>query len=144
MTLRQQLTEDMKTAMKARDAARLGCIRYLLSEIKNGEIDAGGEFNDQQVQEVIRKQVKQMKDAVAEYEKGGRADLVTEENAKIQVYEAYLPASMSVEELGKLVDEVLATMENPVMGAVITAVRSKVEGRADGGTIAAIVKQKLV
>lgn len=142
MPIKQQLTEDMKTAMKARDMQKLGAIRFLLSEIKNIEIDKG-ELSDEELQNVISKQVKQMKDTIAEYEKAGRTDMIADEEAKIAVYEAYLPEAMSDEELENIVDAVIAETDNPNMGSVIGAVRAKTAGRADGGAIAALVKQKL-
>ena len=143
MTIRQQLTEDMKTAMKAREAAKLQAIRYLMSVVKNAEIDAGGELTDAQIQDITRKQIKQMKDAITEFEKGGRMDLVEEENAKIAVFENYIPAGMTSAELESLVDSVIAAQEAPTMGSVIAAVRAQSEGRADGGQVAQLVKQKL-
>lgn len=143
MSLKQQLTEDMKTAMKARDMKTLGSIRFFLSELKNFEID-NGEQDDAGIQKLIAKQIKQMNDAIEEYKKGDRMDLVEEEVEKIKVIEKYLPAQLSDEELRSVVEEVIAGMgDNPVMGPVIGAVKSKVGNNADGGRVAGMVKEVL-
>lgn len=142
MSLKDQLTEDMKTAMKARDTAKLGVIRFLRSEIKNYEIDHG-EQDDAGVLKIIARQVKQMKDAMTEYQKGGRQDLVDEETEKVTILESYLPEQMSDQDLQKVVQEVISAVEDKNMGSVIKAVREKVGDQADGSRIAATVKELL-
>lgn len=142
MTIREQLTSDMKDAMRARDSVTLNTIRFLLSQIKNVEIDNGPQ-SDEQVQEIVRKQIKQMKDAIGDYERGGRTDLVTEENAKIAVLQKYLPQMMSHEDLVAVVEKVIADNPGANMGQIMGVVRAQVQGKADGGEIAAIVKEKL-
>lgn len=141
MTFKDTLMQDMKEAMKARDAVKLGTIRFLIAQVKNIEIDQG-ELTDEQVQDIVRKQIKQMKEAVTEYEKGGRTDLITEENQKIAVLQAYLPKMMSSEELAAVVDKVLAENPDMPMGQVIGAVKQATAGKAEGAEIAAQVKQK--
>lgn len=139
MTLKAQLMEDMKTAMKARDSVALGAIRFLMSEIKNYEID-NGEQDDVGIQTIIRKQIKQMKDALVEFEKAGRADIVAEETQKVAVFEKYLPAQMSDEALQALVSGIRAEHPEYALGQVIGAVKEKAAGQADGARIATAVK----
>ncbi len=142
MTLKQQLTEDMKDAMRARDSVRLNAIRFLLSDIRNFEID-NGEQDDAGVQKVIAKQVKQMKDAMADFDQAGRADLVEEETAKLKVMEAYLPQQMSDEDLQIIVDRVVSAATDKNMGLLIGQVMKEVVGRADGGRVSQMVRQAL-
>ena len=143
MSLKDQLLADMKTAMKARDKVTLGAIRFFLSEIKNYEIDHGPQ-DDEGIIKLASKQIKQMKDAIQEYKKGNRDDLVEAEEQKIKVLEKYLPAQLSDEELQKIVEEAVSQAGDQAnMGQVIGAVRAKVGSRADGSRIAALVKQAL-
>lgn len=143
MSLKQQLMEDMKTAMRARDMQTLGAIRFFLSELKNYEID-NGEQDDAGIQKLVSKQIKQMRDAIEDYKKGDRMDLVEEEEAKIQVIAKYLPAQMSDQELKSVVEAVVADMgDGAQMGPVIGAVKAKVGNNADGGRIAGMVKEVL-
>lgn len=142
MTLKAQLTEDMKNAMRAKDTVKLGVIRFLLAEIRNFEID-NGEQDDAGVQKLIAKQVKQMRDAITEFDKGGRTDLVNEEQAKIAILETYLPQQLSDEELQAIVDRVVGQAQGANMGQVIGMVMKEVAGRADGGRVSALVKQAL-
>lgn len=143
MTLKQQLIEDMKTAMRARDMATLGAIRFFLSEIKNFEID-NGEQDDNGIIQLANKQIKQMKDAIVDYKKGERMDLVEAEEQKIKVIEKYLPAQMSDEQLKQVVAQAVAKLGAGVnMGQVIGAVKAEVGNSADGGRIAGMVKQAL-
>lgn len=142
MPLKAQLTEDMKNAMRAKETVKLGVIRFLLADIRNFEID-NGEQDDAGVEKLIAKQVKQMKDAIAEFEKGGRPDLVEEEQAKVAILETYLPQQLSDEELKAIVDRVVAAAGSTNMGQVIGMVMKEVAGRADGGRVSALVKQAL-
>lgn len=142
MHIKQKLMEDMKQAMRERDALRLSALRYLLAEIKNREID-DGELEEAQITNIISKQVKQIKEVLVDYEKAGKRDTITEENAKVAVLESYLPKAMDQAELEALIDEVIANAPEKVMGPIIAAVRQKVAGRADGALIAQLVKQKL-
>ncbi len=138
--LKNQLTEDMKNAMRARDSLRLNTIRFLLSIIKNWEID-NGEQDDAGVLKLIASEVKKMKDALIDFEKAGRQDLVSEETSKVAILEAYLPQQLSEEELMKLVVEAKRGTEGANFGEVMRAVMAKVAGRADGGRVSAAVKQ---
>lgn len=142
MPLKDQLMEDMKNAMRAKDTVRLGVIRFLRSEIKNVEIDHG-EQSDEGVLKIIAKQVKSMKDANSEYEKGGREDLVEENNAKIAVLEEYLPKQLSDEELEAIVKKVIDSCDEKHMGKIIGQVVKEVSGKADGGRVSQMVRKLL-
>ena len=142
MALKQQLMEDMKNAMRAHDSATLTTIRFLLSDIKNLEIDKG-ELSDAQIQDVVRKQVKQMEETNLQYQQANRLDLVQENEAKIAVLRTYLPPAMSEAELASVVKTLIAENPGQGMGPLIGLVRQKTDGRVDGGAIAAEVKRQL-
>ncbi len=142
MSLKSQLMDDMKQAMRDRNSQKLSTIRFLLSEIKNTEIDSG-EQDDAGIENIITKQVKQMKDAQLDFKSAGREDLVEEEQQKIAVLETYLPEQMTEEQVQAVVNEVIAEQDSPNMGSVIKAVKEKVGNSADGGMIAAVVKKSL-
>lgn len=141
MTLKQQLTEDMKTSMKQRDMVKLNTIRFLNAQIKNVEIDQG-ELDDAGVVKIIQKQIKQMKDAMLDYARGDRQDLVDEDQAKVDILETYLPQGLSEAELEAIIDKVMAQNEGQQMGPVMGQVMKEVAGRADGGTVSALVKKR--
>lgn len=142
MQLKQQLMEDMKQAMRDKNTVTLGAIRFLIADLKNYEIDHG-EQDDSGVQKIIAKQIKQMKDAMTDYEKGGRTDLVEAEQAKIEVIAKYLPSQLSDEEIVTLIDAAVAATPDKNMGKIIGQVMGQVQGRADGGRVSALVKQAL-
>lgn len=142
MALKQQLMEDMKNAMRAHDSATLTTIRFLLSDIKNLEIDKG-ELSDAQIQDVVRKQVKQMEETNLQYQQAGRLDLVEENEAKVAVLRGYIPPEMTEAELASIVKAMVAENPGQGMGPLIGLVRQKTEGRVDGGAIAAEVKRQL-
>ena len=142
MTLKLQLIEDMKQAMRARDQLRLDTIRYLLSQIKNWEIDHG-QSDDREIQKIIAKEVKVIKEAMTEFARGERSDLVASETAKLAVLETYLPAPLLESELAIIIDQVLASDNNWQMGPAIKAIMERTQGRADGQRVAELVKQKL-
>ena len=140
--LKTQLTEDMKNAMRAHESVKLGVIRFILSELKNYEID-NGEQDDAGVQKVIAREIKKVKDAMVDFENGNRPDLVAQEAEKVQFMEAYLPQQMSDEELLAVVKETLNTAEKKDFGNVMKAVMVQVQGKADGNRVSAMVKQAL-
>lgn len=142
MSLKDQLMEDMKQAMRDRNSVKLDVVRFLRSEIKNVEIDHG-DLDDAGVLKIIAKQVKSMKDANTEYAKGGREDLVTDNNTKIAILEEYLPKQMSDEELKKIVSEVVANSQDKHMGKIIGQVMAKVGGLADGSRVSQMVRSLL-
>jgi hypothetical protein len=146
MALRERITEDMKSAMRAGDKQRLGTIRLILAAIKQREVDERITLDDPQVLSVLEKMLKQRREAITQFESGGRADLVAKETAEIGVLQGYLPAQMSPAELDALISEAItATGASTIkdMGKVMAAVKPKAQGRADMGAVSARIKQKL-
>jgi hypothetical protein len=149
MTFAQRIDSDLKEAMRARDAARLGVLRMLKSALKYAAIEksgAEGELDDAEATQVIRKQVKQRQDSIESFEKGGRAELAEKEKSELAVLKQYLPAAMSAEELSRLVRETVAELgatSRAQMGAVMKALGPKVAGRADGKTLSQEVQRQL-
>jgi len=146
MALKERITEDMKSAMRAGDKQRLGTIRLALAAIKQREVDERITLDDPQVLSVLEKMLKQRREAITQFESGGRADLVAKETAEIGVLQGYLPAQMSPVELDALITEAItATGAASIkdMGKVMAAVKPKVQGRADMGAVSARIKQKL-
>ncbi len=146
MSLKDQLTADMKTAMKGGDKDRLAVIRLILADIKRVEVDSRQELDDAGLLAVLEKAVKQRRDSVEQFTKGGRADLAEKEQAEIEVLAGYLPEQLSDAELDALVDEVVtATGAESIrdMGKVMGAIKSKAAGKADMGAVSARVKARL-
>ena len=142
MDFKSELMQKMKDAMKARDTIRVGTLRYLLSELKNAEIDQG-ELDQEQVNKVIAKQVKQMKDALSDFESAGKTEIVAEETQKIAILEEFLPEQLSDAEIEAVVTTVLAETDERHMGMVIGIVMGKMRGKADGARVSAAVKKAL-
>lgn len=138
MTLKQQLTEDMKTAMKGHDTVSLNAIRFLQAEVRNVEIDHG-EQDDAGVQKIIARQIKQMRDAISDYQKGGRTDLVEQEEAKIAVLERYLPKQLTDDELRVIIQQVKADNPSANQGQLIGLVLKQTAGRADGNRVSQLL-----
>jgi len=146
MALRDRITEDMKTALKAADKERLSTIRLALAAIKQREVDERITLDDAQVLAVLDKMIKQRREAIAQFQSGGRADLVARETAEIGVLQGYLPAQMSEAELDELIAQSIAAASATSvkdMGKVMALVKPKAQGRADLGAVSARVKQKL-
>ena len=146
MSLKGQITEDMKSAMKAGDKDRLKVVRLMLSGVKQIEIDKRIEIDDDGVLAVLGKMVKQRRDSVEQFEKGGREDLAKIERDEIAILEQYLPAQLSAEELASLIDEAIkASGAGSIrdMGKVMGQIKAKAAGRADMGTVSAAVKERL-
>ncbi len=146
MALRDRITEDMKTAMRAGEKDRLGTIRLILAAIKQREVDERIVLDDTQVFAVLEKMVKQRKEAIAQFESGGRADLVAKEGAELLIVQAYLPSQMSDAELDAVIAEAIASTGAASikdMGKVMGVVKAKVQGRADMTAVSARIKQKL-
>lgn len=149
MPLAQQIDADLKDAMRARDAEKLGVLRMLKSALKYAAIEkagAEGELDDAEATQVIRKQVKQRQDSIESFEKGGRAELAEKEKGELAILTTYLPAAMSAEELTRLVEEAIAetgATGRAQMGAVMKALGPKVAGRADGKTLSQEVQRQL-
>ena len=146
MTLRDRITEDMKTAMRAKDAERLGTIRFLLAAIKQREVDERITLDDAQVVGVLDKMVKQRKDSITAFAQAGRTDLVDKETAEMKVLEGYLPQRLSAEEVAaevaRIVKELGAAGPGD-MGKVMGAAKAQLAGKADMGMVSAAVKGAL-
>ena len=146
MTLKERITEDMKTAMRAGEKDRLGTVRLILAAIKQREVDERITLDDTQVLAVLEKMVKQRKESITQFESGGRADLVAKETAELAIVQAYLPAQLSDAELDALIAEAMAATGAASikdMGKVMGAVKGKAAGRADMGAVSARIKAKL-
>jgi uncharacterized protein YqeY len=147
MTLKATITEDMKNAMRARDAARLSTIRLLQAAIKQREVDERIELTDTDVLAILDKMVKQRKDSIAQFEAGNRPDLAAVERAEIEVLQAYLPQALAPAEIDTMIDEAIAATGAaglPGMGKVMAILKPKLAGRADLAAASARVKAKLV
>ena len=145
-TLKDRITEDMKTAMRAAEKDRLGTIRMLQAAIKQREVDERITLDDTQVLVVLEKMVKQRKESIAQFEQGGRKDLADKERREIELLQAYMPAQLSDSELDALIrDAVAATGAASIkdMGKVMGVVKSKAAGRADMAAVGARVKAVL-
>jgi uncharacterized protein YqeY len=146
MSLKQQLTDDMKAAMKGGEKDRLGVIRLVNAAIKQREVDERIVLDDTQVLAVLEKMLKQRKDSVTQYEGAGREDLAAIERYEMGVIEAYMPAKMSAAEIDAIVTKAIAdagATSAKDMGKVVGLVKPQVAGRADMGQVSALVKQKL-
>jgi len=146
MSLRDRINNDMKAAMKAREADKLGAIRLLTSAIKQREVDERIEITDDIVLAVIEKMLKQRKDSIEQYTAGNRLDLVAKEQFEVGVLQVYMPAQLSDVELAAVLDSVVAEVgatSAKDMGKVMNALRPKVAGRADMGKLSAVVKTRL-
>ena len=146
MSLKERITEDMKAAMRAREAQRLGAIRMLTAAIKQKEVDERIELDDAAVIGIVDKLIKQRKDSIEAFEKAGRQDLVDNEAAEIAVLQAYLPARLSREEIAEQVKAIVAETgaKGPGdMGKVMGAAKAKLAGKADMGQVSAAVKAAL-
>ncbi len=146
MSLKAQISEDMKTAMRAKDSARLGTIRLLLSAIKQREVDERIELSDADVIAVIEKMLKQRRDSIAAYDSADRADLADIEKAEVVVLQAYMPAQLSDEAINQIINQVIAdtgALGAKDMGKVVGLVKPLVAGMADMGKVSGMIKARL-
>lgn len=146
MSLKETLTNDMKTALKAGDKDRLKVVRLILADIKRVEVDTRKDLDDAACLAVIEKAVKQRRDSIEQFTKGDRADLAAIEQAELDVIQGYLPEQLSDEELDALIDaKIAATGAEGIrdMGKVMGAIKSEAAGRADMGAVGARVKARL-
>ena len=151
MTLKEQITDDMKTAMRAKDAERLGTIRLLLSACKQKEVDERVVLDDAMVIAIIDKLIKQRKDSITAFTTANRMDLADKESAELKVLEAYLPQRMSADEVKAAVAAIVAALGAELgraagpgdMGKVMGAVKAQLAGKADMGQVSAAVKAAL-
>lgn len=146
MSLKQQITEDMKAAMRARDAARLGAIRLLLAAIKQREVDERIELSDADVVAIIEKMNKQRRDSIGQYEAASRHDLADVEKFEMSVLATYMPQQFSETEITKAVVEAIAAtgaVGQQDMGKVMSVLKPKLAGRADMSKVSALIKAQL-
>lgn len=146
MSLKNQITEDMKNAMRAKDTAKLGAIRLLQAAIKQREVDERIELDDAGVVGVIEKMLKQRRDSIAAYEGAGRNDLADVEKFEVGVLQAYMPQQLSETEIAAIIEKVIAetgAAGAKDMGKVVGAVKPLVAGKADMGKVSGLIKAKL-
>jgi uncharacterized protein YqeY len=146
MTLKSRVTEDMKAAMRAKDAQRLGALRLLLAAIKQREVDERRELADADVLATIEKMIKQRRDSIAQFEAGGRQDLAQSEAFEVALLQTYLPAQLSDTEIEEAVAVAIAetAAAGPqAMGKVMALLKAKLAGRADMSRVSALVKSRL-
>ena len=146
MSLKDQITEDMKTAMRAKDMERLGTIRLLQAAMKQKEVDERVVLDDAAIVTIVDKLIKQRKDSITAFEGAGRQDLADKEKAEMAVLQAYLPARLSAEEVSAEVKAIVAELgaSGPAdMGKVMGAVKTRLAGKADMGQVSAAVKAAL-
>ncbi|MBV2122130.1 MAG: GatB/YqeY domain-containing protein [Candidatus Thiodiazotropha taylori] len=144
--LKQRIQDDVKTAMKAKDKARLGTLRLITAAIKQREVDERAELDDSQVLAILDKMIKQRRDSVEQYESAGRQELADQEKSEIAIIEEYLPAGLSDEEVASMIESAIqevgaAGMQD--MGKVMGKLKPQMQGRADMGKVSGLVKQKL-
>ena len=146
MSLKDRVTEDMKTAMRAKDAVRLGTIRMLLAAVKQREVDERIMLDDTQLVGIVDKLIKQRKDSISAFTQGGRMDLADKESVEVKVLEAYLPQRLSADEVHAAVAALVAELSAAGpgdMGRVMGAAKARLAGQADMGLVSAAVKQAL-
>jgi uncharacterized protein YqeY len=146
MSLKDRISDDMKAAMRARDAERLKAIRLLLAAIKQREVDERIELADADVLAIVDKMLKQRRESIAQFDKAGRQDLVSAEQAEMSVLQAYMPQALSAAEIETLVTETIAGVNaaGPKdMGTVRAALRPRLAGRADMAAVSQLVKRRL-
>ena len=146
MSLKARITEDMKGAMRAKESARLSAIRLLLSAMKQREVDERIELTDGDVMGIIEKMIKQRRESIVQYEKGGRADLADAEKFEVGVLAAYLPERLGEAEVAAAIDAALASTgakSMPDMGKVMAVLKPKLAGQADLAKVSALVNAQL-
>ncbi|HHQ4525521.1 TPA: GatB/YqeY domain-containing protein [Aeromonas veronii] len=146
MSLKDQLKDQQKLAMLAKDKARLGAIRLLMAEIKQREVDTRMELNDEDILAVVTKMVKQRRDSISQFEAAGRQDLADKESAEIVVLQEFLPQQLTADEIAALIEQAITESGAAVMadmGKVIAVLKPKIQGRADVGAVSAQVKTRL-
>jgi len=145
-SLKEQITSDMKDAMRAKEKERLGTIRLILAAIKQREVDERIELDDEQVLAVLDKMVKQRRDSITQYRDAGREELAAVEEAELEIIQHYLPEALSEAEIDNLIDEAISSSgaeSMKDMGKVMGLLKPKVQGRADMGAVSARIKARL-
>ena len=146
MSLKVRIQEDMKSAMRSGDKDRLGCIRLIMAAVKQREVDERITLDDTQLLGVLEKMGKQRRESIAQFQAGGRADLVAKENAELAIINAYMPAPLAADELDALINEAIAqtgasTIKD--MGKVMAIIKAKAQGRADMAAVGPRIKARL-
>jgi len=146
MSLKQQLNDAMKQAMRAKDKARLGAIRLIQAEVKRVEVDERIDIDDQRLLTIMDKMVKQRRDSISQYQKAGRQELAAVETAEIEVIQEFLPAALEQQEIEQLISQAITrtgaeSMRD--MGKVMGMLKPQIQGRADAGQVSAMVKKAL-
>nr|WP_265342735.1 GatB/YqeY domain-containing protein [Aeromonas dhakensis] len=144
--MKDQLKDQQKLAMLAKDKQRLGAIRLLMAEIKQREVDTRVELDDQDILAVVTKMVKQRRDSISQFEAAGRQDLADKESAEIVVLQEFLPQQLTAAEIAALIEQAIAESGAAVMadmGKVMAVLKPKIQGRADVGAVSAQVKTRL-
>jgi uncharacterized protein YqeY len=144
--LKEQILDDVKAAMKAKDKARLGTLRLITAAIKQREVDERTELDDTQVLGILEKMIKQRRDSIKQYESAGRQELAEQEESEIAIIEAYMPTGLSDDEIAAMIDSAI-TESNASgmrdMGKVMGLLKPQMQGRADMSKVSGLVKQKL-
>jgi len=146
MSLKEKITDDVKTAMRAKEEARLGTLRMLTAAIKQREVDGRIQLDDAQVVAVIEKLLKQSRESIEQFEKGGRKDLADKERSEMTVWQVYMPQQLTDAEIDKFVAEAIATTSASSikdMGKVMGILKTQLQGRADMGQVGSKIKAKL-
>lgn len=146
MLLKDRINEDMKAAMRAKDAPRLGAIRFLQAAIKQKEVDERVTADDAAILAIVEKLIKQRRDSIAQFEQAGRADLADKEKAELALLQGYLPQQLTDAELAAAIDAAVAeagAVGPAAMGKVMAVLKPRIAGRADIAKASALVKQKL-
>lgn len=146
MDLKERITEDMKAAMRARDKDRLGVIRLIQAAIKQREVDERITLDDTQVLAALDKMLKQRRDSITQFESGGRQDLADKEKFEVNIIQEFMPQALTDAEIDTLIDDVMnqtgaASIKD--MGKVMSALKPRIQGRADAGAVSAKIKQRL-
>ncbi|MEK7207356.1 MAG: GatB/YqeY domain-containing protein [Pseudomonadota bacterium] len=146
MSLKEKINDDVKTAMRAKEEARLGTLRMLTAAIKQREVDGRVQLDDAQVVAVIEKLLKQGRESIEQFEKGGRKDLADKERSEMAVWQVYMPQQLSDDEIDKFIVEAIATTSASSikdMGKVMGILKAQLQGRADMGQVGSKIKAKL-
>ncbi|MGD8913036.1 MAG: GatB/YqeY domain-containing protein [Candidatus Thiodiazotropha sp.] len=144
--LKQQILDDVKAAMKAKDKARLGTLRLITAAIKQREVDERTELDDTQVLAILEKMIKQRRDSIKQYESADRQELAEQEKSEIVIIETYMPAGLGDDEIAAMIDNAIAEANASGMrdmGKVMGLLKPQMQGRADMGKVSGLVKQKL-
>jgi len=146
MSLMPEIEEQFKTALKTQDKPRLSALRMLRAALKNKEVERRGKLEDPEILSVIKGLIRQGKEAIDQFEKGGRPDLSEKEKTEIEIYSGFLPAQATISEMEEIIDQIILEIKAggiKDMGKVMKAAVARLAGRAEGQTIQSIVKQKL-